>query len=236
MILASEEQYAALTEKDGFYLGVLDMCVMAIERGKDLAFLYWDDEFPEGNPAIRSAIQVMESFVPDHVFWDGPKELDLTSLDTWLLGCCRSDFRRATFRQLNHFIPLFSQGQCGGFGESFWTDRTTGAANKISKGLTKAMKRLEDEGDSDDDAWAATLKEHLELLEQKRVFLETLHKMGMHPEEVPADGNCALWSLLVLQGGPEMRDFTKNESHVEAMRKASSLEVHDSSFLIPFLF
>ena len=45
--------------------------------------------------------------------------------------------------------------------------------------------------------------------------------MNLHAVEVPADGDCAIWSVLTLFGGPVVGRSLKNSSHMLQMRKES---------------
>eukprot|EP00435_Cladocopium_sp_Y103_P023179 s4175_g5.t1 len=210
-------QYAQSCEKKGFYLGILDLCLFSIAYGKELAVVYWDDE-NSGNPVIRSGVRIMEQFVPDHVIWEGPHEPDLASPDVWIFAAVRADWQRGSFRQLNHFIPVFSKQQLEKCEEGLFESTTKAAIAKLDQNLRKTHQRIEDE--SDDDL-AESLKDRLALLNSKADFFQTMHGMDLHALEVPADGDCAIWSVLTLFGGPVIGRSLKNNAHVLQLRKES---------------
>ena len=40
------------------------------------------------------------------------------------------------------------------------------------------------------------------LLQRQKLFFDVMQKIDFLPSVVPGDGNCALWSILALMGGP----------------------------------
>ena len=185
----SEVRYADMVRKHGFRLGVLDLGLLALVKGCDLAIMFWDDSSEV--PAIRSVLDIMESYVPTHVYWEGPKPLDLTSsnLAQWIVVAVKATFHRAPMRQIDHFLPVWSKAQLG----SLWDPYTQWALGKLEKSKARAQKRLDAPGDgSSDEEMQASLQSHLANLELKEIFLRTLHSIDLHPQEVPADDNCAI--------------------------------------------
>lgn len=221
-----EVQYATLCCKSAFYLGILDLALLALKRGKDLAVLYWDDENAAGIPVIRPALEIMQSFVPECVHWDGKKTVNLASPDTWIAACLRAGFHRGSFCQMNHWIPVFSRQQMG---EEFWSKRTTEVMNKFKKSYERTQARMKQDDSDSDDVYQASLQNLLRQLNAKSDFWTTLHAVGIHPEEVPADGDCCLWTAASLLAGPVVRvAFTSKESVLE-MRK--EMQAKNSSLM-----
>ena len=214
-------QYAQSCEKKGFYLGILDLCLMAISYGKELAVIYWDDEF-DGNPVVRSGVDIMEQFVPDFVIWDGPHQPDLASYDVWIFAAVRADWKRGSFRQLNHFVPLFSMQQLERCEQGLFESMKKATLSKLDASLAKTRRRLDDESDED---MTDSLQDRLAMLNSKADFFQTMHTMNFHALEVPADGDCAVWSVLTLFGGPIIGRTLKTSDHMMQMRQESCLVI-----------
>ena len=204
-----------MCRKNAFYLGILDLCLLAISHGKELGVLYWDDEKPGQHPVIKSGASIMEIFVPDFVIWEKPHELNMNSHDTWLFAACRSDFVRGSFRQINHFVPLFTKAQMDSVNPSLWSECTSKCHAKAEKALKKALRQAEDESDEE---ISATLTTYTQTLVAKIEFLKTMQDMELYCCEVPSDGNCALWSALTLHGGCVMGRSIKTDEHVTELR------------------
>ena len=214
-------QYAKCCEKQGFYLGILDLCLLSIGYGKELAVIYWDDE-TSGEPVVRRGVDIMEQFVPDFVVWEGPHKPNLASEHVWVFAAVRADWKRGSFRQLNHFIPMFSKEQLERCQQGLFQTSTQEAISKLDASLRKTRKRLDDE--SDDDL-TASLNDRLALLNSKADFFQTMHNMNFHALEVPADGDCAIWSVLTLFGGPVIGRTLKKSSHMIDLRQESCLVI-----------
>ena len=218
----SEVRYSEMVRKRGFRLGVLDLGLLALAKGCDLAILFWDDSAEV--PAVRSVLDIMESYVPTHVYWEGPKPLDLTSsnLAQWIVVACKATLQRAAVRQLDHFFPVWTKAQLS----TLWDQYTQDSLRKVQKSKARAEKRLDaGKDDSSDEEMQESLRNHLGFLELKEVFLTTLHSMDLHLQEVPADDNCAIWSVLRLLAGPQMPMAMQNEHKMMAMREEGPFDV-----------
>ena len=211
-----------MCRKPGFYLGILDLALIALEKGKTLILLHGDDE-PEGLRP-RNVLEVMESFVPTAVYWEGEKEMDFAALDTWIMLSCKANFAPATFRQLDHWIPLFSKQQEG---EEEFRTNTERVAGRLTKGLASIRKALEgcEEGanQSEDEEWKESLVTRMSTLEWKQILFKNLIAMDLDPVEVKGDGNCAIWAALTLQAGPFIRTSLLTEQAMLVLRQATCL-------------
>ena len=201
-------------------MGILDLALIALEKGKNLILLHGDDD-PEGLRP-QNVLDVMESFVPTAVYWDGEKEMNFASLDTWIMLSCKSNFTPATFRQLDHWIPLFSKKQEG---EEMFQKNTERVEGRITKGLATIRKALESKeqgsSESEDEEWKESLVTRMSTLEFKQQMFKSLIAMDLDPVEVKADGNCAIWSALTLQAGPYIRTSLLTEQAMLVLRHAT---------------
>eukprot|EP00435_Cladocopium_sp_Y103_P033781 s1913_g8.t1 len=219
--------YSKEVQKNGFYLGLLDVAVMALDCQKEVLILYHTDE-GGGKPQFRSLQAILQDMVAEHVDIGEPEPL-ASSKDTWIMACCRADFQKSSFLHLNHWVPVFSKSQIG---DLLWDEVAGNAGRKITKAISRAHKRLQDQSSSNEE-WSASLQEHCKLLTNKLDFLKMMHSMDFHPVEVPADGNCCAWSILSLMDGPVVRD--QNSTLQDALGELWMTHSTNSSWQTLFL-
>ena len=103
-----------------------------------------------------------------------------------------------------------------------WEEVVPATLKKFQKRIASTIKKLEvesEDSDSGNEARKASLREQLDSLQQKKLFLDVLTEMDLFPSDVPGDGNCLLWSVLALQAGPVVRTFLSNKEKVLALRE-----------------
>ena len=69
------------------------------------------------------------------------------------------------------------------------------------------------------------------LLQRQKLFFDVMQKIDFLPSVVPGDGNCALWSILALMGGPVQKD-PESLSHAEPSAKAWALRSLTDTWLL----
>ena len=216
-LIDHKELYAEQVKKDGFYLGILDLAMWAMDREKELFIIYHDDEYKD-IPAVRPVDDICQDFVPAALSWGQRKSGDMGSKNTWVVSACKADFTKGGFRQLNHFVPVFTRQQMG----ALWDEVTVKSMQKLKKRHAAAQSRLNDlDMDDSDDEWRCSVQDQEQLLQRKLAFTDLRHSMQMHWGDVPADGNCALWSLMALEDGPVVLNQQSSTSDMILLRKAS---------------
>lgn len=195
-----EEAYAETVATPGFYVGLLDLALLARVRKKQLMFLHYDND-PEWSGRLLTLWQVLEAMFPDADVATSEEPPSLSSSDTWCIACVMANYERGSFQQLNHFEPLYPLQQVG---QELWDRLAPVCASKLANKIKKCGDALPAEDESEDE-FSASAREYLEQLKRQQVFTQLMHQMSFHPAPVPADGNCGLWTLLALEGGPVSR-------------------------------
>ena len=109
----NEVQYSQHIGASSAYLSLADFALLTFERKKHMYILFYDDEHA-GYPVHRSLLDVVNDLVASHPLaraFELPDAPDMSNPDTWTLACCRADFQRGQFQQLNHYLPVFTKEQ-----------------------------------------------------------------------------------------------------------------------------
>jgi len=162
-----------------------------------------------------------------------PEHLDLPSPDTrmGILVLCSSGFGGAG---INHFVPAFCAEELGD--EDFeklaaaWTERHQKHLSYLKTAIKKASNKLQRTklrfGDGSENVELALVE--LASLEgewtqaaQWHDFQKKCHRSKLHAIEVPADGNCMLWSVkcLVEDDIHGLKCDADSQEHVAVIRK-----------------
>lgn len=185
-----------------------------------MLLVYYDDEF-EGKPVVSSVGEVLRKMFPDAHIPFQEEEIAPASSNTWSVACLMANYVRGSFRQLNHFQPLFCREEMG---EDLWSRVAKGSRDKLGKKIEKCLSSLPGSDESEDE-FSISAKDHLRFLERQAVFTDCMFSLGFHLGIVPADGNCALWSLLALEGGPVVKAQMSRKENVLEMRKESLIQM-----------
>ena len=190
--------------KYGKYLGLLDLTLLCNLNKKEAVIAYWEPDEPlrlQSLPCVLSR-QFNEAGDPDLTLADLWPEIEYDG--QWYLVCCRADFKRDQHYACNHWLPAFHKDQLG----EDWSVRKLQAAADLqdrileqTKVVTKVTTEQEDSDEEADDQAFASALEYLSLLESQQAWFQQLAESDLVAEEVPADGDCGLWSVLALQAG-----------------------------------
>ena len=133
----------------------------------------------------------------------------LTACDgqPWHFLTVKTDYAPVHHGECNHWLPAWTKEELGA---EFEVRRLQATADihqqmyehtKTVQELTQAANQSDDETSGVNDAKMESAMENISLLESQKLCFEALHAAGYCPIDVPADGNCALWSVLALQNG-----------------------------------
>lgn len=156
--------------------------------------VFFDDEFQDLPGISPLPAMLLKLVAPGS---DAPSPFNASYNSTWVLGSVTASYQRASFLRLNHFVPLFRRGEEG---EELWNKISSESRNRLSKKIQQFAATVA-EDDEIADEFSLSMRDHLHKLESQQEFMRLMHQLGFHPAVVPADGNCALWSVLTLQGG-----------------------------------
>ena len=186
---------------------VLVPCFFTLEEL--LLFTIADDLAPETIHTTRPN-EILNEFLPDMKLSPMSGSCADATSDPWMILMCNSDYASSDLTCVNHFIPVLSK-----------TDLTAHYIDEVTTSLQEEKKQLEDElrimsplpqmnKDDMEPGVAVRLLECLStnrLMEQRVRDITNFQKLqsklavkGLAAFEVPADGNCAIHSILFSQG------------------------------------
>ena len=99
-----QEEYASIVNKDGKYLAILDVALLAFHRQQTLSLLIFDDE-PE--PTYCNIADILATWIPEKALEANKWEAQC-SAGNWDLVLCRFDMKRARLVTLNHYLPAWT--------------------------------------------------------------------------------------------------------------------------------
>ena len=105
-------------------------------------------------------------------------------------------------------------------------------SRRISSCENRMKKMQEEESDTE---FAESVKIHLESWVNKKAFFEVLISMGLLPADVPADGNCALWSLCALEAGCFTQTKLCTAERIRGVRQDWVISSFNVSYVLLFV-
>ena len=190
----------------------MELLAQKLGTGKNLLIAYYDDETTE-LPNVLPVKKAITRMVPGVEEAEGDSH-DPTSADTVTLCSLMADYTRGSFRQLNHYVPLFHRKKMG---EASWTTLVSEQDRRLLKRIQQAEEACAD--DCSDAEMLESAQDHLFKLQRQHEFNKVMYRMDYLPSHVPADGNCAVWSLLALEGGPVARAQLATKDDVRKARE-----------------
>lgn len=208
MPVRAEERYAARVQQAGYYLGYADIELLARARGQSLHVVCLDDS--EELKLQRFSETAKETC--GELFPSRSDEGACTTVASWVVVLCNVSLQRvAAGQSLNHFMPAWYQGQ---FTEEGWELIRLSALQSVADQKAANYKAMVEAMGDADGATTDDLQVEELVLESKRLELHeqavhALLKVGVVFKRVPADGDCALWSVLRLEMEPpfDAEDF-----------------------------
>ena len=211
----NQEAYAGHIQKNGIFLGIPDFAVLSLHYGVDVFLLSNDHEVeipnrPHGG--LVSFNKMLPSLTKGQ--WPRRDSGDQPLHKVWLIASCQATYEKASAMDQNHFFPLFSKNQIG----DDWDEMVAQVMGRMQKRVKAAEKRVKEFEDESDTEWFESSMLRLEELRRKAACFETIVSMDMLPCDVPADGNCALWSALALQAGYVLKTQLSTQEKVNQLR------------------
>ena len=227
----AEAKYASLVEKNGFYVSLLDLMLLALSRNKAIAVAYFGDEGDAQKVRVRCLRDTLESLT-NCDYHDVPAA-DPSSKDTWIFVGCTADFSSTDLMAMNHFVPAWHRKQLPDEFDSKCNTLANLCQEAISGKEKEAAELADKETDDEEEGEVQLLSvlDEIRLLEKHLAAADLLGQHDLLPKFVPADGNCGLWSLLELQRGlAEGPAFTLEE--IAKLRQVLCLQVSSSFFYV----
>lgn len=198
-----EARYAETVQADGFYLGLLDLAVLCQSYGKQGIVIFRERDLQiQVQPLqqlIEQSLKVSGFVLPEN--W-------LTSPDAekWHFLSVRCDYQPSHHGECNHWLPIWTQEDLGDEFEVHRHSRLSNLHDAIYTYTQKVQELTVDAEDSQDEEGARdmeldSLLEQIAQYERQLQCFQALLDAGFCPREVPADGNCGLWSLMCLRQG-----------------------------------
>lgn len=183
-----------------------------------------DDEPELRCRSLRDVIETVQG--NEIAIADMKKNPDIAHPSTWFIIGCRADFQKGSILTINHFQPGWHRKQLG---EKNWS-KCRSAREKLlmleEAKLAKEHEELDFRAAQLEPETLVNMRKELdsraEILKSQANLFTEIEKMNVFTESVPADGNCALWSLLTLgNGSPSSCGKTKrslNKEDLDNMR------------------
>jgi hypothetical protein len=199
--VGSQEKHANVIKKMGEELDVLDLMVMS--KYLNMSFMLCADNQNHNTLNPTSILDYLKDFGVDM-----SSELAPEDSPAGVLILCSSSFGG---QGINHFVPAWFAEELGDDDFEKVRYRSLARYEKTMERLKRDQKRhsaklrveKQTHGDASDSASLAQLM--LTSLEdewlretQWREFEIKCHASGLHPVDVPGDGNCLLWSIKCL--------------------------------------
>jgi len=200
--------------KDSEYLGHADIAALTIklQSTASVMVLSYDNDFTDDSAPISLGSYLSNVSGGAWEFLPDSPDLEAFS-STWLIACCKANFQKGPYQSLNHYLPLFVEAQLG---KDQWSRSCEILKETLDLDLAKLSQKVEnlaDDPDSDE------LLHDFRQQQAKCAFFDKLMQMGFLPVDGPGDGNCALWTLHVLQSGFQLAVDDSTKKRVSDLRK-----------------
>eukprot|EP00435_Cladocopium_sp_Y103_P036042 s1066_g9.t1 len=202
-LLSGLARYATTVQKNGFYIGLLDLALLCKAYGKQGIVIFREKD-------LQLRVQPLEKLIQESLNVSGfrlPESWTLPSdAEKWHFLSVRCDYQPAHHGECNHWMPVLTREELG---EEFDVQRHS-QLSTIHDALyeytqkVQAATMAEDPHDEDDgfaDAQLDSALDQIALLERQLSLFKALLDADFCAEEVPADGNCGLWSVMSLRDG-----------------------------------
>lgn len=217
-----EVAYSKHVQENGIYLHLLDLAVMCNFYSKNGSVIYYDSDEIMPPRSFADLITKVIGVPGDSDFCLHQSDISKASAedDTWVFVCCRADFEAAGILNCNHWLTAWHYDVLG---EADWNLRRSTFTYEITESILACTKHIKSLGTDAEDAEIVSAMMQLELLQRKQQCFEAIMKQKFMPVDVPADGNCGVWSVLSFkQGSPDAscNDLALQQKERESLQKA----------------
>ena len=210
------QEYSKVVQQDGQFLGMADLALLASGKNAQVLTIMCNEDV-EGVPPLMPLNKTLEDITGGALQAHGGASPDLSLHSTWVVAWCSASYekvRSQDFHLLNHCLPAFSKLQL----DDLWENASEALRSKQSQRIAKLRKQISKLSDDSDGAVEASLQDRLRILENKQRFFNLLLDNGLLPVDVPADGNCQIWSALTLKAGCTLRDNVIKKEKIRECR------------------
>ena len=136
---------------------------------------------------------------------------------------CHAEYKPSELSSLNHFVPAWSSAELG---LEDWEVARRQCLDAICARKLSNLQMIKGLPAGSPDETLTSLLDAEEILQAWEDMQDRLRGHSLCAQEVPGDGNCALWSFLCLQRGkpaalsPEQATLP-SPVHVDALRRAA---------------
>lgn len=188
--------HADLVEERGYWVDLLDLALLAEVRGKQLKFVIYNGSSPL---KLLSAVDYFQGVSPTFAARVSP------SAPLWIVVLYNVKYVATDdSKQLNHFVPAWGH-DIAGF-ENLWQSSVSSAEKEVRDGNQPACPKC---GQASGDIDVVDKIKHVEAAEKHQTALRKVQfvkdlkaDLRLVAQDVPADGDCALWSVALADAGP----------------------------------
>ncbi len=204
-----EEAYATRVQKTGVFLGLLDLQLLALHFKRKIMMVFYDTDFTDF-PKVVPLTDMLRRLTPGVPCPSSSDE----EAEPWYIAGVSADWQRREFRRISHFVPLFAKSSMG---LGLWDMLAGGSMSKMTDRLARMCPETDD-GQSGDE-FERSMRELAKTLEDQIKYTKMMNAIDLHVAPVPADGDCAIWSFLALDGGVVKRAQGASREHVARLRQ-----------------
>ena len=151
----------------------------------------------------------------------------LKDKDAFIVIGCRADFSLTAPQELNHWVPCWHRSQL----EDWLFEKChDDAEEQLSAKWNQMQAEILEQ---DDEVLEESLRFAQAAVSNQMEFWQVLRQHDFLAVEVPADGNCAIWSCISLESGspPSMNaDFVFDTATMMGHRQDTLIESHGAYF------
>lgn len=218
-------------------MSLLDIALWAGGKNKYIKFLAHDLDFNGEQGQIQSAHSLFQSYLPDVDVEEHPGSDDLSNV--WFVIACGADYVQRPLLELNHWVSAWHKDQIKGNFEELcqktrqkFAERRS-ACKKAIDAFTESQAEVEDGDDQKPDMLSNYLSLSEEIDRKEQAF-EAFLECGLFAPDVPADGDCGVWTLHSLRTNAyeslANRKAPGSISDVRKIRKEACLRLSPSAY------
>ena len=216
MLLEEMSKYGAQVSRNAAYISIVDLGMLCGNFDKKGVVVFQDKD----GHRMRSIHCVLEQIAGIH------NEDELPGFDdpaTVFYVACRADWKIAEFLTLNHFIPAWRKKQLKPadweLAKCTLLSKHREQEHRLAKFIVESTENWKRDPSDVRQAQLDSLLEEQTYFDAEIKAVEALLDLDLLPQLVPADGNCGVWSTMVLlRGFPGVMDEKKDFKEMLSLR------------------